>query len=147
MYDAVALQEKVEFKKEEWDKFQVEVVAATQRWWEDGIDEKGLLSFCFNHAKNIWALSDPDLSDESGGLRTPASIILDINPVLGHVIMAQKVQKVYVGDENQAIYQFMGAEDELQNVEVHHDLPLTESFRFGKNIANIANRFLRFKER
>jgi hypothetical protein len=179
---AAALQEKVDFKKEEWDEFQVadlssdsyikaghryfkpalrgtlravtvvEIVAAAQRWWEDIIDEKGLLPFDFNHMKKIWALSDPDLSVEGGGLTTPASIIFmdeaqDINPVLGRVIAAQKVQKVYVGDENQAIYQFMGAEDELQKLEVQHDLPLTKSFRFGEIIANNANRFLRFKER
>lgn len=129
-----------------------EMLAATERWWQDVLDPDGKLTFDFNHMKKIWALSDPDLSSESGGLNTPASIIFmdeaqDINPVLGRVVANQSAQKVYVGDENQAIYQFMGAEDELQKVDVTHDLPLTRSFRFGENIANNANRFLRFKER
>ena len=128
------------------------IVEAAQRWWDDVMSEKGLLSFDFNHMKKIWALSNPNLNDASGGLNTPATIIFmdeaqDINPVLGRVVAAQTVQKVYVGDENQAIYQFMGAEDELQKVTVQHDLPLTKSFRFGPVIAQNANRFLRFKER
>ena len=128
------------------------LVEAAERWWADILSENGKMLFGFNHMKKMWALSNPDLSDESGGLKTPASVIFmdeaqDINPVLGRVIAAQTAQKIYVGDENQAIYQFMGAESELDKVEVQHDLPLTKSYRFGEVIARNANRYLRFKER
>jgi DNA polymerase III epsilon subunit-like protein/ADP-ribose pyrophosphatase YjhB (NUDIX family)/autonomous glycyl radical cofactor GrcA len=128
------------------------LVEAAERWWADILSENGKMLFSFPHMKKMWALSNPDLSDDSGGLKTPASVIFmdeaqDINPVLGRVIAAQTAQKVYVGDENQAIYQFMGAEDELQKVTVQHDLPLTKSYRFGEVIARNANRYLRFKER
>ena len=115
--------------------------------WEDIKSEDGKLSINNTHITKMWALSRPDLSQLSGGVRHPADIIFfdeaqDINPVLAKIIRDQKIQKVYVGDENQAIYAFRGAEDELQRVEAPHDLPLRKSWRFGPEIAGVANRFL-----
>ena len=126
---------------------------AAQRWWADILDPNGKMPFDFNHKKKIWGLSNPDLSDPSSGLKEGADIIFvdefqDTNDVLGEVVSNQpNTQNIYVGDQNQAIYQFMGANDWLQKVKVDYELPLTQSFRFGPNIARQGNRFLRFKER
>ena len=126
---------------------------AAQRWWEDIQDPNGKMPFTFNHMKKLWSLSDPDLSDVSSGLKEGADVIFvdefqDTNDVLGAVVSNQpNTQNVYVGDENQAIYQFMGAKDWLKKVVADFSLPLTQSFRFGPTIARQGNRFLRFKER
>ena len=67
----------------------------------------------------------------------------DINPVMAKVMREQtNIQSVFVGDSNQAIYGFRGAIDELDNITADYDLPITETFRFGEDIAGIANRFL-----
>jgi superfamily I DNA/RNA helicase/DNA polymerase III epsilon subunit-like protein len=135
------------------DQVTPEVFEAIQRWWSDIQDPKGKMSFEFNHMKKLWSLSEPDLSDPSSGLKDGADIVFvdefqDTNDVLGTVLVNQpNTQNVYVGDENQAIYQFMGANDWLQKVVVEFDLPITQSFRFGPTIARQGNRFLRFKER
>ena len=126
---------------------------AAQRWWADVQSPDGKMPFTFNHMKKLWSLSDPDLSDVSSGLKEGADVIFvdefqDTNDVLGTVVGNQpNTQNVYVGDENQAIYQFMGAKDWLKKVAADFSLPLTQSFRFGPTIARQGNRFLRFKER
>ena len=128
------------------------LLASAQRWWDDTKSPTGQMPFGFNHMKKLWSLSNPDLNSTSSGLKEGADVVFvdefqDTNDVLGSVVSSQQnTQNVYVGDQNQAIYQFMGANDWLQKVDTEHDLPLTQSFRFGENIANIANKFLRFKE-
>ena len=99
------------------------------------------------HLTKFWAMSKPDLGATGSGLARRANIVFfdeaqDINPVLAKVIADQKMQKVYVGDGNQAIYGFRGAVDQLDQTEAPFDLPMTQSFRFGPKIAGFANRFL-----
>ena len=118
-----------------------------EKAWEDINAEDGRLKLNFSHITKMWALSKPDFTKTISGLKRKADIIFfdeaqDINPVMAKVIADQKIQKVYVGDSNQAIYAFRGAVDELDNVKVDHDLPLTKSWRFGPQIASMGNRFL-----
>ena len=118
-----------------------------EKAWEDINAEDGRLKLNFSHITKMWALSKPDFTKTTSGLKRKADIIFfdeaqDINPVMAKVIADQKIQKVYVGDSNQAIYAFRGAVDELDNVKVDHDLPLTKSWRFGPQIASMGNRFL-----
>jgi len=64
----------------------------------------------------------------------------DINKVSRKIIDAQKdARKVYVGDPLQAIYGYRGTVSMLDDP-THH---LTQSFRFGKNIAEFVTRFVR----
>ena len=116
-------------------------------YWDDITNPNGVFSINNAHITKIWALGNPDLGAVGSGLKTPANVIFfdeaqDINPVIAKVIADQKIQKVYVGDGNQAIYAFRGAEDQLDKTTAKWDLPLTQSFRFGPEIAGIANRFL-----
>lgn len=126
-----------------------ELLDLAKRMWADYSSPEGRLGIKNNHVTKMWALSRPDLSDSASGVTKGADIIFfdeaqDINPVLAKVVADQKIQKIYVGDENQAIYGFRGAEDELQNVKAPHDLALTKSWRFGPQIAGMGNRFLEF---
>ena len=67
----------------------------------------------------------------------------DTNPAIQDIVMRQKCARVVVGDRHQAIYSFIGAEDTLRKVQATRTLTLTKSFRFGHEIANVANALLR----
>ncbi|NLC21095.1 MAG: ATP-dependent helicase [Halomonadaceae bacterium] len=67
----------------------------------------------------------------------------DANPViLGALESAGR--SIYVGDSHQAIYQWRNAVDALQKV-FGRGFPMTQSFRFGPVIAEVANEILSYK--
>jgi Intein splicing domain/UvrD-like helicase C-terminal domain/UvrD/REP helicase N-terminal domain len=88
---------------------------------------------------NSWQLSNP---------RIFADVVLfdesqDANPVIAAIIDAQdQAQRVYVGDSQQEIYGWTGAVNALARVKVDHRTFLTQSFRFGQGIADVANEIL-----
>lgn len=96
----------------------------------------------------IMALEDPDLADGSITGRVVDMAMIDeaqdLNPVFSAFIRGQAVQKVTVGDPNQAIYGFRGAKNEMDIMGEAADyvLPLTEVFRFGPEIATAGNKVL-----
>lgn len=71
----------------------------------------------------------------------------DANPVTQAIVASQKAKVVWVGDPHQQIYRFRGAYDALSSEKLAN-LPrfyLTHSFRFGTEIAEMANVFLSLK--
>ncbi|MCP9946010.1 UvrD-helicase domain-containing protein [Streptomyces somaliensis] len=66
----------------------------------------------------------------------------DINPVLKKVIQDQDTQTIVVGDSNQSIYEFRGAIDALKDWPADEVLPLTQSWRFGPQVAAAGNAYL-----
>ena len=72
----------------------------------------------------------------------------DANPVTTSIITRQESRLVLVGDRHQQIYRFRGAEDALNAPELSHAqrLYLTNSYRFGPAIANVANKILAHKK-
>lgn len=82
-----------------------------------------------------WVMSSPDLQ---------ADFILfdeaqDANPLMLQLVASQDAQRVYVGDPNQQIYSWRGATNAMQTMQVDTQTTLTESFRFGPEIAEFAN--------
>lgn len=69
----------------------------------------------------------------------------DANPVTLAIIREQSCAKVFVGDPHQQIYQFRYAENAMADPSLNDELFLTESFRFGEEIATAANRLLAVK--
>lgn len=68
----------------------------------------------------------------------------DTNPVVHDIVLSQAQhgsQIVLVGDKYQQIYQFRGAVDALDKVEAP-SYYLTQSFRFGSQVAGVANHLL-----
>jgi superfamily I DNA/RNA helicase len=89
----------------------------------------------------LWALERPTLDYDY--------ILLDegqdTNNVVLDLFLNQPSQRVVVGDKFQAVYQWRGAINALTRCQEfeHHRLNLTQSFRFGQPIADVANRILR----
>lgn len=104
--------------------------------WSDLRRTDGSLPFKHEHYLKLWQLSHP---------KTEVDYILfdeaqDANPVMAAVIAEQtESQRVYVGDSQQAIYEFTGAVNALAGIEADHRRFLTQSFRFGDEIAGAAN--------
>lgn len=67
----------------------------------------------------------------------------DTNPVMAAIVDAFEGDKVYVGDRNQSIYAFRGAENAMDDFNAK-EYPLMSSFRFGQEVADVANAILRY---
>ncbi|MGH3693138.1 MAG: UvrD-helicase domain-containing protein [Pseudonocardiaceae bacterium] len=109
--------------------------------WEDICSPSGTLRFEHDHYMKMWAMTDPVL--EAGFVLLDEA--QDTNPVLEEVFLGQKTQRVCVGDPAQQIYGWRNARDVMTGFPAEH-LHLTQSFRFGPQIAQVANRWLRHAE-
>lgn len=69
----------------------------------------------------------------------------DSSPTTLQLFMGQSGQKVMVGDQHQSIFQFRGAINAMEEVDADEEHALTRSFRFGSNIARVANQILHLK--
>lgn len=124
-------------------------VELARKYWDRIIDaEDTVVPFGFDHILKVWQLSNPVL-DYDYVLFDEAQ---DANATLSHVLLAQHAhgtQLVVVGDQNQAIYGFTGSLDAMKKFEEAVPdaavLPLTESWRFGKPVADAANQVLATK--
>ncbi|HZM74720.1 MAG TPA: UvrD-helicase domain-containing protein [Candidatus Limnocylindrales bacterium] len=109
--------------------------------WNDILSVEGNLRFEHDHYMKMWALTEPSLAADFIMLDEAQ----DTNPVLEEVFLAQSAQRVCVGDPAQQIYAWRNARDVMTGFPAEH-LYLTQSFRFGPNIAQIANRWLKYAE-
>lgn len=107
--------------------------------WRELRRYNGTLPFKHSHYLKMWQLGDPLINADY----ILADEAQDLNPVLLAIIEAQNhAQRVYVGDSQQQIYSFTGAVNALQSVPTESRAVLTQSFRFGHAIAEIANTVL-----
>lgn len=86
----------------------------------------------------LWTLSNPII---------PADFILfdeaqDADPLMMGALLKQDKQTIYVGDAHQQIYEWRGATNAMKRLPYPATL-LTQSFRFGDEIAHVANTFLK----
>lgn len=114
------------------------ILPVARQIWEDLISPTGKFRFVHDVYLKLWQLTNP---------RLPFDYILfdeaqDADPVISAIVDAQNVQRMWVGDRNQAIYGWRGAIDAMSKVEDATRLPLTQSFRFGPAIAEAANAWL-----
>jgi UvrD-like helicase C-terminal domain/AAA domain len=86
----------------------------------------------------LWSLAQPDI-DANYVMLDEAQ---DSNPALLSVLDAQRIQRVYVGDRYQQIYEWRGAVNAMERLSGVNALYLTQSFRFGSEIASVANPIL-----
>ncbi|WP_435108088.1 UvrD-helicase domain-containing protein [Nocardiopsis synnemataformans] len=100
--------------------------------------EGGMLRHTPDHYMKAWALTHPVLDYDWIALDEAQ----DTNPVLAHLVRAQPVQQIVVGDSAQAIYGWRGAIDALETWPAPHRCSLTRSWRFGERLAVEANTWL-----
>jgi superfamily I DNA/RNA helicase len=107
--------------------------------WMSMLDQKRGLPLGHDGYLKLWALSEP---------RAEADYIMvdeaqDLNPVLLDVLKRSACQIVYVGDPYQQIYEWRGAVNAMEQVHTRHRCLLSQSFRFGPEIAAAAGIVLR----
>jgi hypothetical protein len=119
------------------------VVPLAGRAWADLASRDGSLRFTHDHYLKLWQLAGP---------RFPADFVLldeaqDANPVVQDVVERQHhAQCILVGDRCQAIYGWRGAVDAMATFAADQRLALSQSFRFGPPIAEVANKWLQVLE-
>lgn len=118
-----------------------DLLPALERAWADLSRLDGALRFGHAHYLKIWALSNPTID---------ADVILfdeaqDASGVMAGVVFAQETaQVVAVGDPQQEIYGWAGAENSIAKmIDLGHPVRrLSQSFRFGPAVADAANEML-----
>lgn len=106
--------------------------------WKDLSNPEGSLPFAHDHYVKVWQLSKPVIAGDY--------ILLDeaqdTAPVMLDVIRRQKSPVIIVGDSAQQIYEWRGAVDALESFPGAPISYLSQSFRFGEAIADVANAIL-----
>lgn len=90
----------------------------------------------------LYQLSAPDLAAHYQTILFDEA--QDANPVTQALVLGQSCQVILVGDRHQQIYRFRGADNALDapTLECADRLWLTHSFRFGPQVAGVANALL-----
>lgn len=112
-----------------------------QRFSADSMSIDGQMHFGFDELLKSYQLTNPQLAISAIGYDEAQ----DANPVILDIVRNQKCQKIVVGDSNQQIYEWRGAIDAMETfseMEGVVTLGLTQSFRFGQAVADVANLFL-----
>jgi hypothetical protein len=109
-----------------------------RKYWADISDPQGSMPFTHDYYVKIWQLGEPAIS---------ADYILldeaqDTAPVMLDVLKRQKGLVIVVGDSAQQIYEWRGAVNAMTAFRDAQRLMLSQSFRFGPAIADLANRVL-----
>lgn len=111
----------------------------TARLWEAMEDQNCDIPVTHDFYLKLWALSNP-IIEKDFILFDEAQ---DANPVMMGVIENQThAQKIWVGDQFQQIYGWRGAINAMQRIETEHKAFLTQSFRFGDAVADLASDIL-----
>lgn len=113
------------------------VEPAMRRAWKDLMQFEGALPYRHSYYLKLWQLSKP---------RINVDFILfdeaqDASLVMIDIVAQQQdhAQLVWVGDSQQQIYSFTGAINALATVPAEQRAFLSQSFRFGQRIADLAN--------
>jgi superfamily I DNA/RNA helicase len=124
---------------EQFESFARQVSEHLGYLWAAMLDRKRGLPLGHDGYLKLWALSDPQaradyiMVDEAQ----------DLNPVLLDVLDRSECQIVYVGDPYQQIYEWSGAVNAMEQVHTRHRCLLSQSFRFGPEVASATTRVLR----
>lgn len=123
---------------EEREQLAEAVLPIARQAWEDLQHRAGKLHFTHDHYFKIWALGNPRLNWDYIYLDEAQ----DTNPAWAKIVREQDAQSIVVGDSNQAIYAWRGATDALASWPARHRLMLSKSWRFGRVVADEANKWL-----
>lgn len=106
--------------------------------WHDYKSENGKFQIPHDVYLKLYALSQPQIN-KNFILFDEAQ---DADSLMLHVIKAQNIKVILVGDTYQQLYEWRGAINAMQQIQQGETCYLTQSFRFGAVIANNANKLL-----
>lgn len=126
--------------RRQWRRYCAVIVAASQRLWNlmSSRDRDDVFLGHDGYFK-LWSLSKPQLDFEF----ILVDEAQDSNPALLSVLRGQDAPIVFVGDRFQQIYQWRGAVSAMESFDGSAVAWLTQSFRFGEAIADVATKVLR----
>ena len=122
-----------------FEDFTQQAVPHARAIWESMLQKSTGFPLGHDGYLKLWALSTPVASidyilvDEAQ----------DLNPVLLGVLRKLSCPIVYVGDPYQQIYEWRGAVNAMEQVSTPHRILLSQSYRFGRAIANAASTIIR----
>lgn len=127
--------------REEAPETRNETLKEAREVWGKMIDPTHPAPLSYDHYLKVFVLTDPKL-DYDYILLDEAQ---DSNALTLGLLKKQRqsTRLLLIGDTNQNIYSWRGAHNALESWETDRTLPLSESFRFGKQVAAAANALLR----
>lgn len=118
------------------DEVRRTLLPALHKAWADLSNVDGHLRFSHAVYLKLFELGNPVVP----GDYLMVDEAQDLSPVMISIAAQQTgMQVIFVGDSQQAIYSFTGARNALATVPVVHRSYLSQSFRFGPPIAEVAN--------
>lgn len=118
------------------DKIRARMLPYAEKVWADAQDVNGQFPYCHDYYLKMYERSNPKI----GADYVMFDEAQDASPVLLSIVQQQTdAQLVFVGDSAQQIYSFTGARNALTCVNVSSRAMLTQSFRFGPDVADAAN--------
>ncbi|OOR91946.1 DNA helicase [Moraxella caviae] len=120
------------------ERLRAHLYPALEKRWLQSIDPRHPSGIGHDIYLKLWTLSNPII---------PADFVLfdeaqDADPLMMGALIKQDKQTIYVGDAHQQIYEWRGALNAMKRLPYPQTL-LTQSFRFGEPIADVANVFLK----
>ncbi|GLX58986.1 hypothetical protein Pcaca02_42950 [Pectobacterium carotovorum subsp. carotovorum] len=122
------------------------ILGAAQFLWNEMSRTDSTFPVTHDTYLKLFQLSAPDLSKRWDTILFDEA--QDANPVISSLVLTQNCNVVLVGDRHQQIYRFRGADNALNApaLEGADRLWLTQSFRFGPAVAEMANVLLARQE-
>lgn len=123
---------------------QAHLLSIAHKAWTDLTSVDGTLPFSHDVYVKLWQLGE----GENKPIIQAANILLDeaqdTAPVFLDVIKQQThALLIMVGDDNQSIYEWRGAVNAMTSFKGAQRLMLSQSYRFGQAVADVANAVLR----
>lgn len=121
------------------------VVADANRVWSQMVDRESPVPMTHDGYLKLFQLSRPNLARRYGAILLDEA--QDSTPVVTDIVLSQPVATILVGDPHQQIYRWRGADNALSSPDMQDadHLYLTNSFRFGPEVARVANAILEYK--
>ncbi|XP_073249885.1 F-box DNA helicase 1-like [Porites lutea] len=121
-------------------EYKLKVVSDADILWQLMKDDDNEFPMTHDGYFKIYQLQSPILTGFDYLLIDEAQ---DCTPAASAFLLNQTCTKILVGDPHQQIYSFRGARNALQEVESSNTFYLTQSFRFGPEIAHVASSVLK----
>ena len=115
-----------------------DVFKAAKSIWKDRTDMLSPVLATHDTYLKLYQLSNPKLNYDILYIDE----VQDSNQVMLDIVLKQNCKTILVGDSYQSIYQFRGAVNALERIQAP-TLHLSQSFRFGQDLADVANSIIK----